>query len=98
MRSKGKNYDKWQKVRSDFLAANPPNHEGYYTCYLCRQWIPAEEITVDHVVPRSRAPNLRYDFSNFAFCCGSCNAAKGSKVVNHQQEDYIEDTELDGLW
>jgi len=80
------------------LAANPPNHQGYNVCYLCGKWIQENEITVDHIVPRSRAPDLRYTFSNLALACGSCNNAKGSKLVNTPKIDLPEDNELQGLW
>lgn len=93
----GKVHDQWIKARRDFLRLNPPNHEGYYVCYICGVWVLESEITVDHIVSRSRAPHLRYTFSNLAVCCSSCNEAKGSKDIVKQQEEEP-DTELDGLW
>lgn len=94
----GKEHDEWIKTRKAYLDAHPPNFEGYYVCYLCGIWVLEKEITVDHIIPRSRAPHLRHVWSNLALCCGSCNNAKGSKVVNVQDEDDREDTELEGLW
>jgi hypothetical protein len=40
----------------------------------------AEETTLDHVIPRSRAPELRYDPNNLRPCCWTCNSKKGSRV------------------
>ncbi len=101
MKARGKISDKWTKARRDFLAANPPNHEGYYACSLCPRWIHQDEITVDHIIPRSRAPELRFEFSNLAFAHAECNAAKGSTVIVDitvkQQIEGWED-ELEGLW
>lgn len=94
----GKQYDKWLKVRADFLDTYPPNHQGYYACYLCPKWIYKDEVTVDHVIPRSRAPHLRYVFSNLAICCGACNTAKGSSIVKPSEPDEEEPDELEGLW
>lgn len=95
---KGKHYYKWIKTRKAFLDANPPNHQGYYTCYICHRWILANEITVDHIVARSRAPALRYALDNLELCCGSCNQAKGSKAVKPLQITEEEGDELRGLW
>lgn len=93
----GKTTKKWIQTRRAFLHANPPNHQGYYVCYLCSKWVPAGEITVDHVIARSRAPELRFTFSNLAVCCSACNEAKGSRtLVNNQEAQEID--ELDGLW
>jgi 5-methylcytosine-specific restriction endonuclease McrA len=98
MKQKGKYGRLWEHTRASFLAANPPNHQGYYVCYLCSKWIPANEITVDHVVARSREPGLRFVFSNLAFACSSCNEAKGSREIVKQQEPKEEKDELEGLW
>lgn len=40
------------------------------------------ETTLDHVQPRSGAPDLRYEFSNLKPCCYACNSAKGSKRLD----------------
>jgi len=62
---------KWRKL-------NPPNHQGYYICYLCHRWIPANEMQVEHVKSKARHPDLRTDLDNLQPACSSCNAKKGS--------------------
>ncbi|QNK82571.1 HNH endonuclease [Nakamurella sp. PAMC28650] len=37
-------------------------------------------MSLDHIIPRSRAPHLRYDFSNLQPSHYLCNVAKGSKT------------------
>lgn len=69
----------WLKTRSKWLRENPPNHQGYYECYICGKWVDYSEITLDHIIPRSNRPDLVHDFSNLAPCCYKCNSAKGSK-------------------
>jgi len=64
------------------LKDNPPNHQGYYECYICLKWVDYTEVTLDHVIPRSRAPHLRYDLDNLRPCCGTCNSNKGSKTLD----------------
>jgi len=98
MKRLGKNGKKWLATRRDFLSHNPPNHQGYYVCYLCGIWVPQNEITIDHIVSRSRAPELRFVFSNLAVCCSSCNEAKGSRSVKILKQELYEDDELEGLW
>ncbi len=87
----------WIKKRKEYLKNNPPNFQGYYICYLCHKWVPANEITVDHIIPRSRAPYLRYEDSNLAPCCDPCNKKKASRVVNDQTIDYLQRDFIDDL-
>lgn len=79
MNKRGKITNKWLKVRKQWMKENPPNHQGYYFCYICYRAVPSNEVTLDHIIPRSRRPDLRFDFSNLAPCCGLCNYKKGSK-------------------
>lgn len=98
---RNKHYELWKICREEWLIENPPNHQGYYICYICGRWIPAEEITLDHIISRSRAPGKRYDKTNLAPACWSCNGLKGSKsleaVKGHRHQNKAKD-ELEGLW
>ena len=98
MKNNGKVGTEWLRVRTEFLKENPPNHQGYYKCTYCPRWITADEITVDHVVSRTRAPHRRFDKSNIVFACGNCNEAKGSGDVKIQQNSPYVPDEIDDLW
>jgi len=78
--SKGgtKHHLTWQRYRRKWFRENP---QDYYVCYLCNKSLMPYETTLDHVIPRSRAPELRYEFSNLKPCCYTCNSDKGSKVL-----------------
>ena len=75
----GKVTVKWIITRKKWFKENPADH---YVCYICGKWLTPEETTLDHVIPRSRAPHLRYEFSNLKPCCFVCNGEKGSKVYD----------------
>lgn len=77
----GKHAERWRYVRAKWLLEHPPNHEGYYFCYICGRAMTREEVTLDHMESRSRRPHLRYDENNLAPCCGPCNNEKGSLSV-----------------
>ena len=47
-----------------------------YTCQYCLKVMPAGELTLDHVIPRSRAGESAWE--NLVACCHSCNRKKGS--------------------
>lgn len=72
----------WIRAKKRWFKENEPNFQGYYECYLCHKWVPKEEITIDHVIPRSRRPDLVTDQSNLRACCWTCNGEKGSKVYS----------------
>ncbi len=49
-----------------------------YCCQYCGQSYGPEELTYDHVVPRSRGGKTRWD--NIVTCCVACNRRKGGRT------------------
>ncbi len=49
-----------------------------YTCQYCEQTLPSAELTLDHVVPRSRGGESAWE--NLVTCCHRCNNRKGSRL------------------
>ncbi len=49
-----------------------------YTCQFCGCVLPAAELTLDHVIPRSRGGHT--DWDNLVACCHSCNNQKGDRL------------------
>lgn len=75
----GKKTKKWLAHRKRWLKNHRPNHRGNYICYICLHEIPEKEITLDHVIPRSKRGDLIFDDSNIRPACYTCNQNKGSK-------------------
>ena len=49
-----------------------------YTCQYCHRIMPSGDLTLDHVVPRSRAGETTWE--NLVACCHPCNNRKGSRT------------------
>jgi 5-methylcytosine-specific restriction endonuclease McrA len=49
-----------------------------YTCQYCLHTFPSSELTLDHVIPRSRAGETSWE--NLVTCCHPCNNRKGSRT------------------
>jgi 5-methylcytosine-specific restriction endonuclease McrA len=49
-----------------------------YTCQFCARVLPAHELTLDHVIPRSRGGHT--DWDNLVACCHRCNNLKGDRL------------------
>ncbi len=49
-----------------------------YTCQYCHRTLPSGELTLDHVIPRSRAGETSWE--NLVACCHRCNNRKGSRT------------------
>jgi 5-methylcytosine-specific restriction endonuclease McrA len=49
-----------------------------YTCQYCLRALPGAELTLDHVVPRSRGGASAWE--NLVACCHSCNNRKGNRT------------------
>ena len=54
------------------------------TCQYCAEVLPAAELTLDHVVPRSRGGMSTWE--NLVACCHTCNRRKGNQMI-HELED-----------
>jgi len=49
-----------------------------YTCQYCYSTMPSGELTLDHVIPRSRAGGSAWE--NLVACCHPCNNRKGNRT------------------
>jgi 5-methylcytosine-specific restriction endonuclease McrA len=49
-----------------------------YTCQYCHRVLPSADLTLDHVIPRSRAGESAWE--NLVACCHGCNNRKGSRT------------------
>ena len=49
-----------------------------YTCQYCHRVMPSAELTLDHVIPRSRAGESAWE--NLVACCHLCNNRKGNRT------------------
>ncbi len=49
-----------------------------YTCQYCHRTLPSSELTLDHVVPRSRSGETTWE--NLVACCHACNNRKGNRT------------------
>jgi 5-methylcytosine-specific restriction endonuclease McrA len=49
-----------------------------YTCQYCQRTFSTIELTLDHVVPRSRAGETTWE--NLVACCHPCNNRKGNRT------------------
>jgi 5-methylcytosine-specific restriction endonuclease McrA len=49
-----------------------------YTCQYCHKVFPSTELTLDHVIPRSRGGESTWE--NLVACCHPCNNRKGNRT------------------
>src|SRR5277367_1688255 len=54
------------------------------TCQYCAEVLPSGELTLDHVVPRSRGGASTWE--NLVACCHFCNRRKGNQLL-HELDD-----------
>jgi 5-methylcytosine-specific restriction endonuclease McrA len=62
---------KYKEVRLKALA-----RDGW-TCFYCGK--EGKDMTIDHIIPISKAPELAIDIENMITACKSCNSSKGSR-------------------
>lgn len=49
-----------------------------FTCQYCGRTLPSSELTLDHVIPRSRAGETSWE--NLVTSCNPCNNRKGNRT------------------
>ncbi len=60
-----------------------------YQCQYCTRHPAARNLTLDHVLPRSRGG--RTSWSNIVTACGSCNRRKGSRTPREANMPLLRD-------
>ena len=67
------NSPEWKTLRSEVI------EDCSYRCASCgRKISDPYNLTVDHIKPRSKFPDLALDKSNLQILCRSCNSSKGA--------------------
>src|SRR6202021_2220459 len=54
------------------------------TCQYCSVVLPSSELTLDHVIPRSRGGSSTWE--NLVACCHGCHRRKGNRML-HELDD-----------
>lgn len=65
------------RVRIKFSRLNIYARDGF-RCQYCGERFPTEELTFDHVLPRSRGGRTTWE--NIVTCCVGCNALKADRT------------------
>lgn len=78
----GKYGKQWLKTRETWFTRNAAD---WYYCYICGKQMTYKETTLDHIKSRSRNPGLRFELTNLAPCCWTCNERKGSKDLEEME-------------
>lgn len=77
---------KWLACRKAWFALNPPDYRGLYVCALCANLVHKKEVTLDHIITRSRDPKLKYDLDNLQPAHFLCNQLRGSMTMEAWNE------------
>lgn len=80
LNQRGPQTNKWLYTRSKWIKAHKSDT---YICHYCRRVLMPNELTLDHMIARSRAPQMRHDMQNLVPACYKCNRLKGS--LNHDE-------------
>lgn len=72
---------------------NKPDNDGFYTCYLqissmCPIRLSKQSMTKEHVMPKVKAPELKFEPSNIRPACKWCNKLKGSRTLEQLAQAF----------
>ena len=94
IKQNGKYAKQWALTRETWIRNNPPDKEGFWYCYLrIHEWCPyrltIKNLTLDHVIPRSNTPSLRFSQDNLQPACIYCNKKKGSQSLDQVKPSVV---------
>lgn len=86
-------YQKDRSFRRKWIELNPPDKYGFWTCYLqihslCPGRVDYDMLTIEHVIPRGRGVEYRWDLDNVRPACFYCNQLKGSRTLEALANDF----------
>ncbi len=68
---------KWKKAPVKFSRMNIYERDEF-CCQYCGKRLPPEDLTYDHVIPKSRGGKTMW--TNIVTCCVDCNRKKGGRT------------------
>lgn len=75
-----KNFSRRKRQQAKFSRYNVFYRDNW-TCQYCGDKFKSEDLTFDHVVPRSkRTPEAITSWENIVSCCYACNGKKGGRT------------------
>lgn len=88
-----KNQNKEQQAKRIWFSLNPPDADGQWDCYLgispvCLIKVDEYTIIQEHLKPKGRYPELKYDPANRKPSCEFCNRLKSGIHIEKIIELY----------
>jgi 5-methylcytosine-specific restriction endonuclease McrA len=75
----------WSKLRDNVITKRGTR------CAQCGREIRRKtDVTVDHILPRSKHPQLALEETNLQVLCRSCNSAKGDSILEELREVFVQ--------
>jgi 5-methylcytosine-specific restriction endonuclease McrA len=60
-------------LKKKWISKNPPDKDGNYTCWLCKQPVALENLSLDHVASVAEYPEYAFELSNLRPSHVFCN-------------------------
>lgn len=71
-------------IRAQVVSRNNILNRDGNMCMYCGKVLPTRDLTLDHIIPRSRGGKNTWD--NLVACCTPCNKYKGDKMLSELPE------------
>ena len=80
------NYNRVPRHEAPFTRRNLFLRDDH-TCQYCGRRHPTQNLSIDHVIPRSRGGRTTWE--NCVIACVPCNARKGNRLLNEARMKLI---------
>ena len=93
IRPRDKTVQREREFKNQWIQDNPPDLDGYWTCYLqihpnCPVRINIDKLQLEHVIPAGRGEKYKYDPKNVRPSEFWCNSLKGSRTIEALAKEY----------
>ena len=80
-------------MHKKWVKDNPPDDDGTWECYLqisskCLKRVSKRTMTKEHVEPKVKRPDLKFDPNNIRPACSWCNKLKGSQTLEQLAKTF----------
>lgn len=80
-------------MAAKWFRKNPPGMDGYWYCYLqisslCPYRLNRSIVTLEHVYPKVKRPDLKFEIKNIKPGCSFCNKLKGSNTPEQLAKSF----------
>lgn len=84
-----KAHSNMSSLKKKWKSKNPPDENGNYICWICKQAVHTSVVSMDHVATVEEWPEYKNDLSNLRPSHAFCNHERANKQLSRLRQRKI---------